>query len=192
MLEMKGFEQIIIHPSTIYNPTSYPFIGRGVHGAVFRLTEEACVKIYAEEQYKVMEEESYEKLKGFSCAPAVYELGSNYMVLEYMEGVILNHYLKDHDIDEVMSVALLLILEELKDYGSEFADIELNNVIVKEDGSLKIFDFVNVYNNQRRIPFFMLNSLAKNKRLTTFMKHVKKYDPVRYKSWRKFVELFPV
>ena len=189
---MKEFEQITINPSTIYNPTSYPLVGRGVHGAVFRLTEATCVKIYAEEQYKAMEEESYEKLKGFSCAPKIYERGNNYMVLEYIEGVILNHYLKDNNIDELMSVTILLILEELKDYGSEFADIELNNVIVKADGSLKIFDFVNVYSNQRRIPFFMLNSMAKNKRLTTFMKHVKKYDPARYKSWRKYIGLFPV
>ncbi len=189
---MKDFEQICIHPSTIYNPTPYPLVGRGVHGAVFRLTEDTCVKIYAEKQYRIMEEESYEKLKGFSWAPRVYELGSNYMVMEYIEGVIINHYLRDKDIDELMSISLMLILEELKDYGVEFGDIELNNVIVQADGSLRIYDFVNIYNNQRKIPFFMLNSLAKNNRLKTFLKHVKKYDQARHKKWVKYVGLFPV
>lgn len=189
---MKDFEQILIHPSTIYNPTPYPLVGRGVHGAVFRLTEDTCVKIYAEKQYKSMEEEAYERLKGFSCAPKVYELGSSYMVMEYLDGVILNHYLKDHEMDELMSVALVLILEELKDYGVESGDIELNNVIVQADGTLKIYDFVNIYNNQRKIPFFMLNSLAKNNRLKMFLKHVKKYDQVRHKNWVKYAGLFPV
>ena len=49
---MEDFKSITVTKGVktleIHNPTNYPLIGMGAQGAVFKLSEDKCVKIYSD------------------------------------------------------------------------------------------------------------------------------------------------
>jgi predicted Ser/Thr protein kinase len=84
----------------INNPTEYKLIGKGRQGAVFKLSENRCVKIYVEEKYCRREKRALMSAQDFNIVPKVYEVGSNYIVMEYIEGLSLSELIRrgvDHD-----------------------------------------------------------------------------------------------
>lgn len=90
IIVLKGVPQVIVSK----NPTSYKLIGKGAQGAVFRLTRDRCVKIYAKEEHVAMEQEVLQAAKGSEFFPVLYESGKNYTVMEYISGESLYEYLK--------------------------------------------------------------------------------------------------
>jgi len=75
------------------------------------------------------------------------ENGTAYMVMEYLEGVTLNDYMKARDwtINEEMTIQILFslmnTLEDVHNRGMVHRDISPDNVFVCKDNSIKLIDF---------------------------------------------------
>jgi serine/threonine protein kinase len=73
--------------------------------------------------------------------------GTAYMVMEYMDGVTLKSYLKQHggklDVDTTVTILLSIIqaLKEVHKCGILHRDIAPDNIFILRDGTVKLFDF---------------------------------------------------
>lgn len=77
----------------IKNPTSFPLIGKGAQGAVFKISSDKCVKICAKPEYAV-KENVLKIAQNSPTIPRLYEVGQNYIIMEYIEGPTLFQYLE--------------------------------------------------------------------------------------------------
>ena len=95
---MKDIKSIIVTPrkgdivKIVNNPTSYPLVGRGREGAVFKISSDQCVKIYAKQRCAKNEGKVLIAAQESRIVPKLYEVGENYIIMEYIEGPSLDQY----------------------------------------------------------------------------------------------------
>ncbi|WP_066186137.1 MULTISPECIES: RIO1 family regulatory kinase/ATPase domain-containing protein [Gracilibacillus] len=118
--------------------------GLGRSAAIFKINNEnKIIKVFHPtfEHAAEQEKQNYEKLQGNHYYPVVYESGSNYLVMEYIEGKtffeclatgipLKPHYMKE--VDQGLQTA--------KEAGLNPSDIHLHNLIVNKDGEVRIID----------------------------------------------------
>ena len=74
------------------------------------------------------------------------ENGTAYIIMEYIDGILLKQYLKEHGkIQEKQACdyicAVLTAVQKIHDKGIIHKDISPDNIFLTEDGGIKIFDF---------------------------------------------------
>lgn len=188
---MPSFTSITItkgeHSLEIYNPTNFPLIGHGAQGAVFKLSEDRCVKIYAEKEQAKMEQKALKAGQRLSFMPKVYKTGSNYVIMEYFNAPTLKDYLKNSMyMTESMAMKLLAILKGLKKSGYSMLDAPLRHIFVLENEELKVVDHVNAFHRQHPAPIKLLRELQLIYLKDSFLMHVEKLEPKMYKEWQEF------
>lgn len=172
----------------IINPTNYKLLGKGVQGAVFKLSEDRCVKIYAKERHWQRERESLQAGQVSSIVPRVYEVGKNYIVMEYIDGQPLKTYLKSKgDIPHSMAKQLVFVFKEMEKIGFTRIDASLRHLILTKCGEIRVIDHVNSLDVQIAWPFRFFRGLARLKLLDRFMIHLEKLDPELYGQWEKLM-----
>ena len=111
--EKNGEKELLIH-----NPTELKLIGKGSQGAVFQLSKDRCVKIYVHPNAATKEGNALEAAKDLHIVPRLYEIGSNYVIMEYLNGPNLKDYLKKTKmITESFIKQIIMIRKELKKVG---------------------------------------------------------------------------
>lgn len=187
---MKEFEKITVThgPSIellVNNPTELMLIDKGAHGAVFKLSNEKCVKIYADTHNAVLEANSYKLGQGSDIMPTLYKVGSNYIIMEFIPGISLWKYLSGKkEISYAVTEKLVSLLKEMKRLGFTRRDSSLRHIIVTDDGKLKVLDLVYAYVRNDIIPDKLLSELMKLGLLENFLKHVKEIDSQLYIEWK--------
>jgi predicted Ser/Thr protein kinase len=177
----KGLKTLLID-----NPTKYPLIGMGAQGAVFKLTEEKCIKIYTDLQQAKMEAEALKAGQHLSFFPRLYETGSNFVVMEYFNAPTLKEYLRNCTyIPESITKKLLSVLKAMKEANFTMVDAPLRHIFVMENEELKIVDHVNAFKRQHPVPLKLLRDLNIILLKDSFLSRVKKMDPETYKTWEK-------
>jgi RIO-like serine/threonine protein kinase len=172
----------------VVNPTRYEFIAKGWHGAIFKLSDSQCVKIFADKKVAEDEIRSYKKMSGSSLIPKLYETGPNYIVMEYIKGLTVVEYLKrEKELSESMARQFLAILQEFKRLQLTMLDFELDNAIVTEDNTIKIIDLASSFRSKFEKPEYLFKTLHRLKLLSQFMEHVKNIDSTTYQDWKKVV-----
>src|SRR5690242_8369646 len=102
----------------VHNPTSYPIIGKGLQGAVFKLSEDSCVKIFFKPEVAKQEKEAMFKGQGLPFMPKLFESGHNYIIMEYIDGPSLRDYLQEHGtITESITRQIVFMKREMKRLG---------------------------------------------------------------------------
>nr|WP_263327397.1 hypothetical protein [Neobacillus sp. Marseille-Q6967] len=96
---MENFESIIVSSGEsgvkiVDNPTSYPLIGKGKQGAVFKISPHRCVKVFANKKRCLNESQVLSVAQESGIVPKLFEVGSNYIVMEYVDGPSLDQFLK--------------------------------------------------------------------------------------------------
>ncbi|WP_226679226.1 hypothetical protein [Mesobacillus jeotgali] len=171
----------------VSNPTTYQLVGKGGQGVVFKLNEQQCVKIY--EKKSTLEKEAYALNLGkeLSFIPKVYEIGSNYIIMDYIKGTDLKTYLKEKgSISENLTKQIITIAKELERVGFKRINLPLRHLIITENNQIKVIDHVNSMNYKAPVPTDLIKGLKKLKQLDIFMKQVNQLDPEIYKRWTKF------
>lgn len=174
----------------IVNPTSFKLIGNGMEGAVFQLTPEQCVKIFVSEKKAKREIEIINEVNGLPFVPKIFETGSNYIVMEYLEGVTLRDYLNDkRSLNESLTKQIVSIVKEMKRFNK--TNIELHHIIVSKEGVLKKIDYSSrrPVISSKDVPHRLFSILKNLKLLDIFFKHVKEIDPLLYSEWKKKARL---
>ena len=144
----------------IDNPTSFPLIGIGAQGAVFKLSEERCVKIYTNPLQAQMELGALKAGQHLSFFPRLYDHGENYIVMDYFNAPTLKEYLRNcTHIPESITKKLLFILSEMKMAQFTMVDAPLRHIFVLENEELKVIDHVNAFKRVYPVPLKLLRDL---------------------------------
>ncbi|MFB6803472.1 hypothetical protein ACFCVU_20235 [Peribacillus butanolivorans] len=171
----------------IHNPTTYPLIGMGAQGAVFKLAEDKCVKIYSDPVQARMEEEALKAGQHLPFMPVVYETGSNYIVMEYFNAPTLKEYLRNCTyIPDSIVKKLLYILKELKQAKFTMIDAPLRHIFVLGNEELKVIDHVNSFKRMHPVPLKLLRDLKIILLKDSFLAQVKKLEPDTFNEWENY------
>ncbi|MEW5597094.1 hypothetical protein ABGT24_27130 [Peribacillus frigoritolerans] len=179
---MKGEKVEVLH-----NPTSFPLIGQGNQGAVFKISSDQCVKIYAKQMHALSESAVLKAAQESSIVPRLYEVGENYIIMEYIEGPSLKEYLEEKGmITEDVTKKILFLLEEMKRLKFTRLDSRLKEIIVTKQGAFKVVDLVSHFTKKTNRPEKLMTNLNHLGLLCSFLEQVKKLDPQPYLEWKDF------
>jgi predicted Ser/Thr protein kinase len=189
---LKDFTSIIVKSrhrkkvKIVSKPCNYKLIGKGAQGAVFKLSDDRCVKIYPHAADKLSEEKVLKAAQGSPVFPKVYEFGENYIVMEYIQGKDLKKYLKKKkELPDWVCANLLLFLQEYRKLQLSRQDARLRHIIVCEkEKSIKVIDHVNTNRVVKQHPLHLLNGLKRLGFCKSFLKYVKQTDKKLYKEWK--------
>ncbi|PEJ27633.1 hypothetical protein CN689_23550 [Peribacillus butanolivorans] len=171
----------------IHNPTNYSLIGMGSQGAVFKLAEDKCVKIYSDPVQAKMEEEALKAGQHLPFMPVVYDTGSNYIVMEYFNAPTLKEYLRNCTyIPDSIVKKLLYILKELKQAKFTMIDAPLRHIFVVGNEELKVIDHVNSFKRMHPVPLKLLRDLKIILLKDSFLAQVKKLEPETFNEWENY------
>lgn len=166
------------------NPAGLPFLGAGAQGAVFQLSPTTCVKVYADEFDAQQEADSLLRASSASFVPQVYEVGQNYIIMEFIRGQGIKVFLSvQHSFPSFLAKGLLTMLYEMKRVGFTRIDSALRHVYVTPEEQIKVIDHVNSYRTVQPYPARILSSLANIGYLAPFIHYVQKEDPAIYAEW---------
>ncbi|MCL7748678.1 AarF/UbiB family protein [Halalkalibacter alkaliphilus] len=183
----KGWNKVKV----LKNPTPYELIGRGMQGAVFKISDKKCVKLYPDDEHRVWEEEVLKKIQSSSYFPKIYESDKNYLVMEYVDGITLEDYLKKKKImPESITKEIIAIHKEMERLKFTDRDIYLRHFIVINNEKIKVIDHVKSFTRVRPQPKRLIKGLKKLGLLDSFLLSVKKIDYKMYRKWRKTVSKY--
>ncbi|WP_103652694.1 hypothetical protein [Bacillus thuringiensis] len=188
---MKDFKAITVTKGEksleIHNPTTYPLIGMGSQGAVFKLATDRCVKIYLDPVQAKMEGKMLKAGQHLPFMPVVYDTGSNYIVMEYFNAPTLKDYLKDcMYIPGSIVEKLLNILKKLKQEKFTLADAALHNIFVVDNEKLKVIGHGDSFKKKYPIPLKLLRDLKIILLKDSFLAQVKNLEPDTFNEWNKY------
>ncbi|MGB3259726.1 AarF/UbiB family protein [Paenisporosarcina sp.] len=191
---MEEFHKITIQKTNkgliINNPTHYELIGKGVQGAVFKISEDRCIKMYAKERHCLRESQALIAGQDSSIIPTVFEVGSNYIVMEYIKGQPLKDYLVSNSSIPVPVVnQLVFVFKEMKRIGFSRIDASIRHFIVTDDGEIKVVDHVNSLKIKREWPIKCFRALTKLKLLDSFLYQLKVMEPELFEEWKKLMDI---
>ncbi|WP_245639444.1 protein kinase family protein [Viridibacillus arvi] len=165
---------------------SLSLIGQGRSAYVFRIKQtEKALKVFFPEYMYIAEEEAeiYKVIQEINYYPTLYDAGSNYLVIDYIEGTTLFDCLTNgipisQEVIQNIDIALQLAKQE----GLNPSDVHLRNILITSDQQVKIIDvarfrqtkdcsqwldlkkaFYCYYEKRyfpKKIPEFMLNGIA--------------------------------
>jgi predicted Ser/Thr protein kinase len=171
----------------VHNPTSYPLIGRGKQGAVFKISSDQCVKIYPKQRNAISESIVLKAAQESPIVPKLYEVGENYIIMEYIEGPSLFEYLKANRVlSENVTNQILFILKEMKRLNFTRLDSRLGHILVTNQGELKVIDLVSHFKKKVDRPEILMKHLKRLGLLSSFLEQVKNIDPQSYREWKNF------
>ncbi|MDR7080250.1 RIO-like serine/threonine protein kinase [Neobacillus niacini] len=175
----------------VHNPTPFPLVGRGKHGAVFKISSDQCVKIYVKQKNILKESEALKATQDSPIVPKLYEVGENYVVMEYIEGPTLEQYLEAKGIiTEGITSKILSLIQEMKRLNFARLDPRLRNILVTNQEELKIIDLVHSFKTKKDRPDrpeYLMADLKNLGILSSFLDQVKHLDPESYQEWKDFI-----
>jgi serine/threonine protein kinase len=187
---LDDFNKIIVNPGRPVkvdsNPTIYPLVGKGLQGAVFRISDERCVKIYSRKKYCLRERKVFKSISGrTTIVPKVYDYGQNYLVMEYLSGPSLEYYLKaEGTISLEVTKQMIYLLKELERLNIPRIDFSLRHCIFDANGNLKLIDLVNTFRVHRAVPKRLIIDLKESGLFTVFVENVMNLDPKLAERWK--------
>jgi len=159
------------------------FLGRGNNGTVYLLPHHNVIKIFFntndfKEEYSILE-----RVNGNKYFPRIYEIGSNYIVRECVDGEILSYYIKKHGMSKKLGHNILKLLKEFKKLRFTKIDIRCKDIFVQSDESLKVIDSKAFYSKERDFPQHLSKGLYNLGVLDSFLAILNEEDPKLYKKW---------
>jgi predicted Ser/Thr protein kinase len=190
---MVDFELIKVTkgPKTLLidNPTNYPLIGMGAQGAVFKLSEERCVKIYSNTLKAQMELEALKAGQHLAFFPRLFGYGDNYIVMEYFNAPTLKEYLRNCSyMPESITRKLLYILGEMRNAQFTMVDAPLRHIFVLGNEELKVIDHVNAFKRIHPVPLKLLRDLNMMLLKESFLSQVRKFERDTYQTWQRYFD----
>lgn len=167
----------------VENPQNQEMIGRGYQGAVFKYSDDKCIKVFARICDAKVEAEVYKSMKDNAVIPKLFGFGENFIIIEYIKGVTLDDYLwKKGYISTNITRQMLDIIRNTKYKNYNLTDVQLDNIIVDKDENLKLIDLGEILSVDER-PSFLFKVINDMKKLNSFLEQVKQFDYSLFKTW---------
>ena len=166
------------------------FLGKGHNGIVYRLPDGKVIKICFVMKDFYGEAHILKKVRGSKYFPKLYEVGGNYMIRDYVDGMPLNKYIKKNGLSRKLVTAILDLLKEFERLKFLKLDIRCKDVYVEPDGRLMVIDPQKFYTKNRDFPQHLSKGLFKLGVLDDFLIMLKKEDPKLYRKWVHKIRLY--
>jgi predicted Ser/Thr protein kinase len=176
----------------IKNPTSFTPVGKGGQGAVFKIDDYRCIKVYYNFDIALAEQNAYLKTQGSPIMPKLYEIGDKYIIIEYIGTRNLKDYLIEKGrISEKITQELVKMFREMKRLSFLRRDESLRHILLNEDEKIKIVDHVYAFTLDNPMPVKMFKQLNEIGMLKDFIEQGKNHDSTLFKEFsEKMPEYF--
>ncbi len=188
---MKDYEKIKVKLNDkrkldIKNTVGLPLVGLGGHGAVFRIDEQRCVKIYISEEIAENEKQAYLRTLGSPIIPILYEIGNKYLIIEYINGPNLKDFLLQQGMMSRRTVQELVnMFLEMNRLCFLRRDESLRHILVNDDEIIKIVDIYYAFTLYDPAPVKLFRQLEEIKMLETFIKEGSIISPTLFAEFKK-------
>jgi serine/threonine protein kinase len=166
------------------------FLGKGHNGIVYRLPDGKVIKICYVMKDFYSEAHILKKVGGSKYFPRLYEVGGNYMIRDYVDGMPLNKYIKKNGLSRKLVRDILDLLKEFERLKFIKFDIRCKDVYVEPGGKLKVIDPQKFYTKKRDFPQHLSKGLFKLGVLDDFLIILKQEDPRLYRKWIHKIKLY--
>ncbi|KON85771.1 hypothetical protein AF332_02340 [Sporosarcina globispora] len=161
-------------------------IGYGSQGKVYKLSPDRCIKIYLKEKHARMEANVLRSATSSRFFPKIYETGSNYIVMEYIEGKTLNNYLeKEGKLSNQIIKEIVMLLKEMERLNFTRIDARLRHIFITDENEIKVIDHVNSFKINSNYPKHLFRGLKKLGHLQFFLEEANKFDTEFCMRWWK-------
>jgi predicted Ser/Thr protein kinase len=165
-----------------YDLTKLKCIGQGMHGKVYMIDKNTCIKIFKRKETCEKEIETLAMAQGNLYFPKLYDFGEKYIIREFVEGIELDKYLSDNPLTLDLSEKIIKIYEALGEVGYKRQDTALLHIFINSNGRLRLIDTAKAMSISTKYPKIILNDLKILGLKATFLEHVKQLRPELYKS----------
>jgi predicted Ser/Thr protein kinase len=160
-----------------YDLSMLQYIGKGMHGTVYKIDEQKCIKIFKKKSTCEKEIETLAMAQGNNFFPKMFDFGEKYIVREFIEGIELDKYLKTNPLTIELSERLINIYETLGQIGYRRQDTALLHIFINTNKDLRLIDTAKAMCKSTKYPSIILNDLKLLGMLNTFLDHVKQLRP---------------
>lgn len=176
----------------IKNSQGFPIIGLGGHGAVFKIDEQRCIKVFTSEEIANNEKQAYLKTLGSPIMPILYEIGDKYLIIEYINGPDLKNFLLlQGNMPHGIVTELVNMFLEMDRLCFLRRDESLRHILVKGNEKIKIIDHYYAFNLFNPLPVKLFKQLEEIKLLEAFIEEGSKLAPTLFSKFKeKMPEFF--
>lgn len=167
-----------------YNVEKLEFLGKGIHGKVYKIDDEKCLKVFYKARFYKSELETLIMAQGYRQFPRLYSYGDKYIIREFIDGIELDKYLKKNPLTIEISKEIIEAYEALKGAGFSRVDAVLFHLFVTGSGRIRIIDTARVMKEKSDYPKLILKGLKELDCRETFLEHLKILRPKLYNKWR--------
>jgi len=174
----------------VINTSQLEMIGKGRQGAVFKLSEDVCVKVFGNKEDCEREHHALSLGQQSNLIPKIIQKGTLYVAMEMVKGVDLREYLQSQPFTKELSSKLIDMLITFKTIGYERIDHHKRQIFIQPDGNLKVIDVARTIWRDRVYPYprKLLTSLGEENK-EVFLSHVQELAPLLYKEWEYYIQM---
>ncbi len=166
-----------------YDKDKLEFIGKGIHGRVYRINSNTCIKIFERREFFNKELETLRMVQNDPHFPRLYSYGDKFIVREYIEGIELDKYLLKNPLTPEISRKLLDLYAAIERAGFSRVDTMLFHVFITSEGDFKMIDTARVMKEKCSYPKLILKGLKELGLKDEFLSHVKQIRPDLHENW---------
>lgn len=174
----------------VINNSPLEMIGKGRQGAVFKVNDDICVKVFGNPED--CEHEYYALSLGqkSNLFPRIYAKDSSYIAMELIKGVDFREYLRTQALTHELSAKLVAMLITFKEIGFKRIDHHKRQIFLQADGNLKVIDVARSANSGWVYPYprKLLSSIGGENR-EIFLSHVQAIAPKLYDEWMHYIRM---
>jgi len=163
-------------------------LGEGHNGIIYLLPEGKVIKICKSIKSCRKEYDILRKIRKNKYFPKVYGMAGNYMIRDYVDGIPLNQYIRQHGLDRELALRIIELLEEFKRLKFKKLDIRCKDIMVRPDRRLMAIDPKKFYTKDRSFPRHLSKGLYKLGVLNVFMAIARQERPKLYKKWENDIK----
>lgn len=168
-----------------YDLDKLQFIGKGMHGKVYKIDSVRCIKIFKKKRAWKNELKTLKMGQNNRHFPVLYSWGNMYIIREFIDGIELDKFLTDNLLDYSMSEKIIDLYEAMVDAGFSRCDTALLHIFVMKNGELKLIDTARAMMGLRKCPEMIIRDLKIIGCCDIFFNHLSMIRPELYKEWIK-------
>lgn len=163
-----------------YDIKKLEYIGKGMHGAVYKVDENKVIKIFKKKETCEKEIETLAMAQGNKLFPRLYDFGERFIVREFIDGIELDKYLKINPLTFELSKKIIEVYTAFGEAGYKRQDTALLHIFINSQGNLRVIDTAKAMSVSTKYPKLILTDLKKLGCKDIFIEHVKKIDQELY------------
>jgi RIO-like serine/threonine protein kinase len=170
-----------------YDIKGLKLIGQGHEGKVYLLQGNKVLKVFYSMNSCKSQLEILQKGKDSRFFPTVFDYDNYCIIMNFIEGVTLSHYLRNNNISRVLSFELVNLIDEFKNLNFTRLDIRPGHIFVQADEIIKIIDPRGSYQIVQPYPQLMLKGLKRHNELADFYDNIKHDYPDYFNNWSNMI-----